>query len=303
MAAGVPARDLCRVRLVAWLAMFLLPALAYAAGQQDKIAKAYLQAAASGQPEALLEFFHPGELEDLRNRLLAVLDNEAAHGSTAVRERLFGTSTAEEIRRLTPSNLFVTVARRVGLPTERIGEIKILGVIDENSQLSHVVARIVPPEDSDIRGRVALVSLVRYGKEWRVAIPYAFQARLDAALVVSASHASAGTKTPNTPEILEFLEGGSAALRNGDCAGFFNERMSPNFRNSTSSKALKTLIDQCMTYEETRETYISALELARRMAPAYEQDGTRAVYDLRGQGLPFDRFVLEKVDGRWYVAE
>ena len=303
MSAGVRVKVLRRAHLAAWLALIILPALADAAGQQDKIAKAYLQAAASGQPEALLEFLHPGELEDLRKRLIAVLENEAAHGSSTVRERLFGTTTAEEIRRLTPSSLFVTLARRVGLPTEKIGEIKILGVIDENSQLSHVVARIVPPEDSDIRGRVALVSLVRYGKEWRVAIPDAFQVRLDAALVVSEGGASAGKKTPNTPEILEFLENASTALRNGDCAGFFNERMSPNFRASTSPKALKTLIDQCMTYEETRETYISALELARRMAPAYEQNGARAIYDLRGQGLPFDRFVLEKVDGRWYVAE
>lgn len=303
MNVGIPAKDPRRAHLAAWLVMALLPTLASAAGQQDKIAQAYLKAAASGQPEAQLEFFHPGELEDLRSRLLAVLDNEAAHGSSTVRERLFGTSTADEIRRLTPGNLYVAVARRLASPAEKIGEIKILGVIDENSQLSHVVARIAPPPDSDIRGRVTLVSLVRYGKEWRVAIPYSFQARLDAALVASEGRTSAGTKTPNTPEILQFLEEGSAALRNGDCAGFFTERMSPNFRASTSPKALKTLIDQCMTYEETRETYISALELARRMAPAYEQDGARAIYDLRGQGLPFDRFVLEKVDDRWYVAE
>jgi len=288
---------------LAALLMLGFPVLASAAGQQDKIAKAYLEGAATGQPEALLEFFHPGEVEDLRNRVLKALDEEAAHGSHAARERLFGTSTMEEIRRLTPGNLFVAVARRLGLPTERVGEIKVLGVVDENSQLSHVVARISPPADSDIRSRVALVSLVRYGKEWRVTIPYAFQARLDAALVAPESRASAGAKTANTPEILEFLRAGSTALKNGDCAGFFNERMSPNFRSMTAPKALQTLIEQCTTYEDTRETYIAALELARRMAPAYEQNGARAIYDLRGQGLPFDRFVLERVDDRWYVAE
>jgi len=27
------------------------------------------------------------------------------------------------------------------------------------------------------------------------------------------------------------------------------------------------------------------------------------VYDVTGQGLPFDRYVLERVEGRWYVAE
>lgn len=290
-------------RLLACLLMAVVPALTWAAGGQDKIVKAYLEAAASGQPEAVLEFLHPGEIQDLRSNLLKTLDDEAAHGSSTVRERLFGASSIDDIRHLTPNNFFIAVARRVGLPAERVGEIKVLGIIDENSQLSHAVARIAPPENSDLRGRVILVSLVRYGKDWRVAIPYSFQTRLDAATAVPAGRPAAGSKTSNTPEILAFLEDGSATLRKGDCAGFFNDRMSPTFRNMTAPKALKTLIDQCMTYEDTRETYISALELARRMSPAYEQDGTRAIYDLRGQGLPFDRFVLEKVEDRWYVAE
>jgi hypothetical protein len=293
----------CLARLLACLLMLAMPALTWAASGQDKIVKAYLEAAASGQPEAVLDFLHPGEVQDLRNNLMKTLEDEQAHGSSTVRERLFGASTIDDIRHLTPSNVFIAVARRLGLPADRVGEIKVLGIIDENSQLSHAVARIAPPADSDLRGRVTLVSLVRYGKDWRVAIPYSFQARLDAATAAPAGRPAAGAKTPNTPEILQFLEDGSATLRKGDCAGFFNDRMSPNFRSSTSPKALKTLIDQCMTYEDTRETYIAALELAHRMAPAYEQNGTRAIYDLRGQGLPFDRFVLERVEDRWYVAE
>jgi hypothetical protein len=296
-----------KVRLFAYLLMLAVPVLGWTAAGQDKIVKAYLEAAASGQPEALLQFFHPGEVEDLRRDLLKTLQDEAAHGSSTVRERLFGSSSIEEISHLTPNNLFITVARRLGLPAERVGEIKVVGIVDENSQLSHAVARIAPPPNSDLRSRVALVSLVRYGKDWRVAIPSGFQARLEAATAAPAAAAAAGSKTSskttNTPEILAFLADGSATLRKGDCAGFFNERMSPNFRSMKTPKAMETLIDQCMTYEDTRETYISALELARRMTPAYEQDGTRAIYDLRGQGLPFDRFVLEKVENRWYVAE
>jgi hypothetical protein len=152
------------------------------------------------------------------------------------------------------------------------------------------------------------VSLIRYGKDWRVMIPYSFQARLDGAMAATENRTSStGTsgsgKMANTPEIVEFLKASEELLKNGDCAGFFNERMSPNFRNSHSAKALQTLIEQCVNYEDTRETYYSALELARRMSPAFEQSGTRAIYDLRGQGLPFDRFVLEKVEDRWYVAE
>ena len=35
----------------------------------------------------------------------------------------------------------------------------------------------------------------------------------------------------------------------------------------------------------------------------YDHDGTRATYDVAGQGLPYDRFVLEQIERRWYVAE
>ena len=41
----------------------------------------------------------------------------------------------------------------------------------------------------------------------------------------------------------------------------------------------------------------------RRLPPQLEYDNTRATYDVSGQGLAFDRYVLEKVDGRWYIAE
>ena len=33
------------------------------------------------------------------------------------------------------------------------------------------------------------------------------------------------------------------------------------------------------------------------------ENGTLAFYDLKGQGLPFNGFSLEQIDGRWYVAE
>jgi hypothetical protein len=54
---------------------------------------------------------------------------------------------------------------------------------------------------------------------------------------------------------------------------------------------------------ENRETYLTALELARRQQPVLEANGTRASYDMKGQGLPFDHFTLERVGDRWYVAE
>jgi hypothetical protein len=152
-----------------------------------------------------------------------------------------------------------------------------------------------------------VVSLIKYGKDWRVQLPTLLQARVDAALVaLGQSNAAADPTAPKaeaSPELMSALKSGSETLRRGDCAAFFNEHMSPNFRSMTSSKALATLIKQCQTREDTRETYIAALDLAQRLSPRYEQDGARAIYDMRGQGLPFQRFVLEKVENRWYVAE
>jgi hypothetical protein len=37
--------------------------------------------------------------------------------------------------------------------------------------------------------------------------------------------------------------------------------------------------------------------------PRYDFAGTRAVYDLRGQGLPYPQLLLEQIDKRWYIAE
>ncbi|HSD73269.1 MAG TPA: hypothetical protein VLB75_00780 [Steroidobacteraceae bacterium] len=280
----------------------------WANAAQEKLAIAYLKATASGDPAALQGMFHPDELVQLRARVLKALEAEAAQGGSAIRNRLFGSAMSmDDVRRLTHENFFATVSHSFGMPAERIEEVKILGVVEENSQLAHAVARIVPPESAQTRPRVTLVSLIRYGKDWRVQLPALLQARVDAALVALGENAAASEptapKVPASPELMSALKSGSETLRRGDCAEFFNEHMSPNFRSMTSAKALATLIKQCQTREETRETYIAALDIAQRLSPRYEQDGARAIYDMRGQGLPFQRFVLEKVEDRWYVAE
>ena len=53
----------------------------------------------------------------------------------------------------------------------------------------------------------------------------------------------------------------------------------------------------------SRELLIAALRIVRRTPPAFESGGNRALYDVAGQGLPYDRYVLERVEGRWYIAE
>lgn len=286
----------------------LWPVVTPAAGAEEKLAINYIKAVASGDPAAVLGLYHPGELEDLRQRVLKAIELENSQGDAGIRSRLFGpAASVESIRRLTPDTFYTTVARAVSPPAERVEDVRILGIVTENSQLQHAVARVLPPKDANARARIVVVSLIRYGKEWRVQLPTWLQARVDAALAATeegkAAAQPSAPKTPNSPDLMAALKAGSAVLRAGDCAEFFNVHMSPNFRSSTSAKALGTLIKQCEVREETRETYIGALEIAQRLSPKLELDGTRAIYDMRGQGLPFERFVLEKLDDNWYIAE
>ncbi|HJS21609.1 MAG TPA: hypothetical protein VJ764_03055 [Steroidobacteraceae bacterium] len=303
-----PAHPLIRALGVLAFALASWPCASWANSAQEKLATAYLKATASGDPAAVQGMFHPDELVQLRARVLKALEAEDAQGGSAIRSRLFGAAMSiEDVRRLTHDTFFATLSRSFGMPAEQIKDIKILGVIEENSQLAHAVARVVPPEGAPTRPRIAVVSLIRYGKDWRVQLPTLLQARVDAALVALGESTAASDPTARkveaSPELMSALKSGSETLRRGDCAEFFNEHMSPNFRSMTSTKALATLIKQCQAREDTRETYIAALDIAQRLSPRYEQDGARAVYDMRGQGLPFQRFVLEKVENRWYVAE
>lgn len=273
---------------------------------QARIVERYLQAAASGGPQAMVEFYLASEVEDFRASVIKALEEEAAQSRSAIREQLFGAgSSVEELRRLTPGNFLLATTRRIALPALPAKKVAVIGVVEESSDRAHAVARVWADDKKREASRVTLVTLLRYGKEWRIALPESFRARVDTVIAGSGEQqrAASAPGTPNTPEIMKLLELSSQVLRAGACTTFFVEHMSPNFRNSTSEKALKTIISQCQARDDTRETYLTAIEIAKRLAPQYQQDGARAVYDMTGQGLPFNHFTLEKVGGRWYVAE
>lgn len=285
---------------------------AFAGGAEDRVAEDYLKAAVTGNAGGMLGFYHPKEITDLRTRVLKILEDEANAGGKTIRGRVFGTVTSlQDLQRLTPDNLYLKLAGLIGLPSESVKEIKALGSVEEGSQLAHVVVRLTPPpEKAGARSRVTLVTLMRHGKSWRVALPLSFQTRVDQLLAavpdatpaeqVAASTAPAA---PNTTGISELLDVSIGLLQAGDCSSYFGESMSPQFRASTAASAMRRLIADCERSVDSRETYIAALQLAKNGAPKYEQNGTRAVYDLSGRGLPFQRFVLEKIEHRWYVAE
>ena len=106
------------------------------------------------------------------------------------------------------------------------------------------------------------------------------------------------------PGISELLARAEASLAAGNCEEYYNQFMSPNFNKATSRSARKTLITACTNNESTRETMITTLRVVQELAPKYDLDGARAIYDVSGQGLPYERFVLERdKDMRWYIAE
>lgn len=114
-----------------------------------------------------------------------------------------------------------------------------------------------------------------------------------------------GTASParNTPEILALLEQAEKTLVDGKCDRYYREHLSPELRRTLSGRTLDTLVGSCNRSIASRELLIAALRIVRRTAPVFEAGGNRAVYDVAGQGLPYDRYVLERVEGRWYIAE
>jgi hypothetical protein len=114
--------------------------------------------------------------------------------------------------------------------------------------------------------------------------------------------ASRGT-APAQPGIVELLTTSQQLLSDGKCDDYYNKEMSPNFKRVTGKKAIQALISACQNSFGTREMLLATLKIVRGLDPHYEYEGQRASYDLTGQGLPFDHFVLEQVDKRWYVAE
>jgi hypothetical protein len=114
---------------------------------------------------------------------------------------------------------------------------------------------------------------------------------------------SAGGETGVPSAITGLISDASKALAVPSCEDYYNKYMSPNFRKVTSKKALEALIHSCNTSLGTRELLVATLRIVKDLVPTFELDGSKAVYDVSNQGLPFDRFVIEQVDRKWYIAE
>jgi len=288
-------------------------------GAQRRAALELLNAIASGDPQALAQSLHPDERDRLRLSLLTKLREEAARNDDTLRNRFFGSARPlADIERLTSVDFCVVLLKRTFWRGRPFEDLKGLAAVRDGD----LVQVLVKGRQSKDRGKVevlASVSLLPYGKEWRAALPSDIAAQLDdlesnrgrvlaqsmpAAPVAGASAPTTPrSATKNPPGVLALLDAAEKALVDGRCDLYYREHLSPNFRKTQSSKSLDMLINSCRRSIANRELLIAALRIVRAASPNFEAGGTRAVFDVAGQGLPFDRFSVEQVADRWYVAE
>ena len=320
----MPARRLLATLVLPWLLVGLSSQVFAATAPVEKVTRSqkaavldYLTAVASGDPQQVALALHPDDLLALRIRILGLLHEEAKRDDSTIRSRLFGMGMPlAEIERLTNTGLYAVLSDKLFLSGREYSEVDGLAAIADKADAVEVVVRGRQPRDRGKLQVVNVVTLKPYGKDWKAALPSEIQAQIDDLIegrhipVATAragrgpSEARPGSGTsPVQPGISELLSEAEKALSSGKCAEYYGKQMSPNFRRVTSRKALEALIAACQNSLGTRTMLLSALHIVRGLEPHYEFEGQRALYDVAGQGLPFDEFVLEQVDKRWYVAE
>jgi len=282
---------------------------------QKNAALEFLQAVASGDPEAVAFAIHPDDLRALRLRILTLLHNEAQRGDSTVRNRLFGPARPlDEIEHLTDTGFYASLADRLYLPGREFDGGEGIASVAERDGKVEVVIRGRQPRD---RGKVQVVNVVTlkpFGKDWKAALPTEIEAQIDdliegrhgtsaAARTPAALRGGGRSTAPAQPGIIELLSTSEKLLSESKCDVYYGKQMSPNFRRVTGKKALAALVAACQNSLGTREMLLATLHIVQGLEPRYEYEGQRATYDLSGQGLPFDHFVLEQVDKHWYVAE
>ena len=292
---------------------------AFAAGPnsaQQRGAEAFLAAIAGGNVMAVAQELHPDEVEKLRSRLLTLFRAEASRSDNTYRSRLFGPGRSlAELESMTPVRFYAALSDRVRFRAREYEKVDWLGVVPDG-KVVYVVGKGIQPKERGAVKVLVTVALAQYGSQWRAIIPSEVEAQLDdliegrAAAAPPPSGGAPGRSlveeraAPLAPGISELLARAEASLAEGHCEEYYSQFMSPNFNKSTSKSARKTLITACTNSESTRETMITTLRVVQELTPRYDMGGARAIYDVSGQGLPYERFVLERdKDMRWYIAE
>ena len=310
------------LRAVVFALLLTCGAAAFAAGPsgaQEKGAEAFVNAVASGNPTAIAQELHPDELEKLRSRLLDLLRAEASRTDNTYRSRLFGPGRSlADLESMTKERFYVALSDRLRLRARQYQKYNWLAAVPDG-KIVYLIGQGTPPKERGSVKVVVTVALMQYGAQWRAIIPSEIEAQIDDLLEArtnpgpapaSAPAAGGGaapaiaTPQPLAPGISELLARAEASLAANKCEEYYSQYMSPNFNKATSRSARKTLVTACTNNENMRETMITTLRIVQELQPRYDMGGSRAVFDVSGQGLPYDRFTLERdKDMRWYIAE
>jgi len=295
-------------------------ATSHAAGPssaQQKGAEDFLRAVATGSPEAVAQELHPDELDKLRTRLLTLLRAEGSQGENLYRSRLFGPGRSlATLESATAQKFYAALAERLRLRSREYQKFDWLAAVPDG-KVVYLVGKGIQPKDRGSIKVVVMVGLMQYGQQWRAIVPTEIEAQLDDLIegrvqpqspppgtgAGSGSASRPAASQPLAPGISQLLARAEAALSDGKCQEYYDEFMSPNFNRATSKSAKKTLLNACSNNENTRETMITTLRIVQELQPRYDLNGTRAIYDVSGQGLPYERFVIEREGDRWYIAE
>lgn len=308
-------------RAVVFALLLLFGSAAFAAGPtgaQEKGAEAFVNAVASGNPTAIAQELHPDELDKLRSRLLELLRAEASRSDNTYRSRLFGPGRSlADLESMTKERFYVALSDRLRIRARVYQSYSWIAAVPDG-KIVYLIGRGTPPKERGSVKVVVTVALMQYGAMWRAVIPSEIEAQIDdlleartnpppAAAAPSAGSGAApaiATPQPLAPGISELLARAEASLAANKCEEYYSQYMSPNFNKATSRSARKTLVTACTNNENQRETMITTLRIVQELQPRYDMGGSRAVFDVSGQGLPYDRFTLERdKDNRWYIAE
>ena len=295
-----------------WTPVFGAPMAEKVSSGQRTAALEFLSAVASGDPQAVAFTIHPDDLQALRLRILALLRDEARRGDGTIRSRLFGQGMPlDDIERLTNTGFYATLAYKFYLTGREYTEVEGLAAIPDKGDHVQVVVRGRQPRDHGKVQVVNVVTLRPYGKDWKATLPSEIEAQIDDLIegrhIAVAALPSVGIRSGGTaaalPAIVDLLNAAQKSLNDGKCDEYYAKQMSPNFRRVTGKKALEALVSKCQNSMGTRQLLLSALHIVYGLEPRYENESQRAVYDLSGQGLPFQTFSLELVDRHWFIAE
>src|SRR5689334_4107941 len=83
---------------------------------QERGAEAFLNAVASGNPQAVAQELHPDELDKLRTRLLELMRAEGSRNDNTYRSRLFGPGRSlADLESMTAARFWVALSDRLRL--------------------------------------------------------------------------------------------------------------------------------------------------------------------------------------------